>query len=175
MNGYILLANLVVALHLAYVAFVVVMVPVIVVGGILKWKWVRNFWFRLVHFLMMAVVVLETGFGVTCPMTLWERDLRIAGGQLIGEKDAQGNLVTDERGFTTVKQTDAYQEDFVGRLLRNILFFDPNEVPQHILNSFYYGFGALILITLFLIPPRWPWRRERPPSDAGSQATPAAA
>jgi len=177
MNGCILLANLVVALHLAYVAFVVVMVPVIVVGGILKWKWVRNFWFRLVHFLMIGVVVLEVGVGVACPLSLWERDLRIAGGELVGATDEDGQPVTDERGRLKVQNTESYDQDFVGRLLHDILFFDPDEVPQWVLNCCYVGFGVMVLIILILLPPRWPWQRGTGPTPAvaGNHPTSAAA
>ncbi len=151
MNRYIFLANLVVFFHLLYVGFVVVMVPVIVVGGWRKWSWVRNFWFRLVHFFMIGIVVVETVFSVTCPLTTWESDLRVAGGQL--ERAEGGD------GYSYDPDAPAYQEDFVGRLLRSIPFFDPESVPQWVLNCFYYAFGGLILVTLFLIPPRWPRRK----------------
>lgn len=161
MNGNIFMANLIVFVHLAYVAFVVLMVPVIVIGGILKWKWVRNFWLRLVHFIMIAVVVVETVFGVTCPLTTWETSYRMAGGQYGVVRDENGEAIDMGEGYVKIGPTKEYQEDFVGRCLRAVLFFDPDEVPQWVLNCFYYGFGAMILITLFLIPPRWPGRRAK--------------
>ena len=58
MNFYRLLADFVVAIHFGYVLFVLVGMLLILVGIVLKWKWVRNFWFRMVHFLAIAIVVV---------------------------------------------------------------------------------------------------------------------
>jgi hypothetical protein len=159
MNWYTLLANLVVFFHLLYVAFVVVAVPVILLGGWLKWSWVRNFWFRIIHFVMMLVVVVESLIGMTCPMTTWEQDLRWAGGQIELQRDEEGNILADEKGLGTLVKTGAYRQDFVARCLQSILFFDAKQVPQWVLNCCYYSFGVLILLTLILVPPRWPWKK----------------
>jgi len=149
MNGYISLANLVVGFHLFYVGFVVLMVPVILIGGWRKWSWVRNFWFRLIHFIMIAVVVVETVFGVTCPLTTWETELRVAGGQLEPDPMSDRYLYDPEAAV--------YQEDFVGQLFHNLLFL--NDVPQWVLNCCYFAFGAMILVMLLFIPPRSPWKQ----------------
>jgi hypothetical protein len=158
MNANVFMANLIVFVHLAYVGFVVVLVPVIVLGGLLKWKWVRNFWLRVVHFIMMGVVIVETVFGVTCPLTTWETNYRMAAGQIAVKRDELGNPIPHGEGYVEIAPTEAMSEDFVARCLRGVLFF-PENVSQETLNLFYYGFGAMILITLFLVPPRWPWRK----------------
>ena len=41
------LADGVVALHVSYVAFVVLGQLLILAGVVFRWQWVRNFWFRL--------------------------------------------------------------------------------------------------------------------------------
>ena len=158
MNWYIFLANAIVFIHVLYVGFVVIAVPVILLGWLLKWKWVRNFWFRLIHLLMMAVVVVETGFGVTCPLTTWESDLRIAGGQFKICYNEDGTEMRNEFGQRVLDITEEYRGDFFGRMLQRILFFQPDDVSPTVLNMFYYGFGAMILATFILVPPRWPWR-----------------
>ena len=56
---YGFLADLVVAVHVGYVSYVVVGQLLIVIGWMAGWNWVRNFWFRMTHLLAMAVVVFE--------------------------------------------------------------------------------------------------------------------
>ena len=36
---------------------------------------IRNFWFRLVHVLMMGAVAAETYCGIPCPLTVWEKPI----------------------------------------------------------------------------------------------------
>jgi hypothetical protein len=64
-------ADVVVAVHVAYVAFVVLAVPAILVGGLLGAEWVRNSWFRNTHLAMIAIVVIQSLCGVTCLLTVW--------------------------------------------------------------------------------------------------------
>jgi hypothetical protein len=132
--GY--LADVVVAFHLAYMAFVIFGLLAVVVGGILKWGWVRNFWFRLAHFTAIAVVAFEAIIDFTCPLTTLEDTLR----KWAGQKVEEGT--------------------FIGRHVHDMLFF-PN-VPQWVFTSCYIGFALLVFVTFFLVPPRLPqWRRSR--------------
>ena len=163
MNWHIFLANTIVFIHVLYVGLVIVAVPTILVGWLLKWKWVRNFWFRLIHLIMMGIVVVETAFGVTCPLTTWETQQRIAGGQFNVQYNVDGTVKYNEYGQIMLDATDSYQGDFFGRLLQNVLFFQPEDVSPYVLNLCYYGFGALILATLLLVPPHWPWRNKAQP------------
>ncbi|MBN2580148.1 MAG: DUF2784 domain-containing protein [Pirellulales bacterium] len=127
MNVYRLLADTVVVIHLAYVAFVVLGLLAILLGWLLNWRWVRNFWFRVIHFAMIGVVVLEALVGMMCPLTDWEAALREKAGETI------------------------QQGTFLGRLASNILFVD---IPPKTLTWIYCLFGLAVLITLFCIPPR---------------------
>ena len=89
MNVYRFLADAVVLVHLGYVAFVVLGMAAILAGVALRWPWVRNFWFRAVHFLMIAVVVAESLCGMLCPLTDWEDRLR----ELAGEPNEPGSFI----------------------------------------------------------------------------------
>jgi hypothetical protein len=133
MNIYRLLADLVVTVHFAYVAFVVVGLAVILLGGWRKWQWGRNFYFRLLHFTMIAVVVCEQLSGIICPLTEWEKSLR----KMAGEPIEQGA--------------------FIERMLHHLVFL---HIPQSAMTPFYCVFGLIVVATLFLVPPKWPGRKK---------------
>jgi hypothetical protein len=46
---YHALADAVLALHVAFVCFVVIGLLLVLAGGALRWSWVRNPWFRWSH------------------------------------------------------------------------------------------------------------------------------
>src|SRR5438445_5057752 len=94
------LADLVVVAHAAYVGFVVLGLVAIVLGLSLRKPWARNFWFRIIHFAMIVVVVLESWLGIVCPLTTWENTLRRQAGQ------------------------QAYSQDFIPYWTHRILFYD---------------------------------------------------
>ncbi len=130
---YRLLADLIVAVHFAYVSFVIVALMAILLGIALRWSWVRNFWFRAIHLLMIGVVVFESLGGIRCPLTTWEKDLR----RLAGETVQQGT--------------------FIGRWSSWLLFHD--EIPPWMLEISYCCFGIAVLCVWLLAPPRWPWKK----------------
>jgi hypothetical protein len=82
---YSLLADLVVVIHLAYVAYILVGLALILVGLGRRWRWVRNPWFRLTHLAAILIVVLELVFKATCPLTTLEVKFRSLAGQPITE------------------------------------------------------------------------------------------
>ena len=132
MAGYRFLADSIVIVHFAYVAFVVLGMAAIVAGAVLGWRWVRNFWFRAIHLLMIAAVVAESLCGVLCPLTDWEDRLR----ELAGEPNEPGS--------------------FIGRCIHRVLFVD---APSSVLAACYCVFGLAVLVMLVVAPPRWPGRR----------------
>jgi hypothetical protein len=70
------LADVVLVVHFAFVAFVVGGLAAIWLGAALGWRWVRNRAFRLAHLAAICFVAGEALFGVMCPLTVWEDALR---------------------------------------------------------------------------------------------------
>ncbi len=138
------LADVLVWIHLAYVAFVVLGQAAILAGLAFRRPWARGFWLRMVHVAMIFVVVVEAWLRVPCPLTVWERDLRRAAGENVAEIS------------------------FVGYWARRVLFF---QAEPWVFTLIYSAFGALVLATWILAPPRW---KVVPPSSARpSVPTPA--
>ena len=71
-----LLADLVLVVHFAFVAFVVGGLAAIWIGAAAGWGWVRNFRFRVAHLAAICFVAAEALLGVMCPLTVWEDALR---------------------------------------------------------------------------------------------------
>jgi hypothetical protein len=125
-----LLANFIVIFHFGYVIFVVLGLPVILAGAVLQWRFIRNFWFRVIHLAMILIVVFEAIFGIFCPLTVWEYELRVAAGQ-----------------------EGAADTSFVARLIHQLIFF---EFPPIVFTIGYCLFGIAVLISWRLFPPRLP-------------------
>jgi hypothetical protein len=130
MNWYNLAADLLVAVHVAYVAYVVLGQAVIVVAAARHWQWARNPWFRFTHLLAIGIVALEAVMHWRCPLSVWEEQLRTAGG------------VAFHAG-----------ETFMGRLLHSVLFIDG--MPESFFTACYVGVMLLVLQGLIMYPPRW--------------------
>jgi hypothetical protein len=71
-----LLADLILVVHFAFVVFVVGSLPLIWLGTLAGWNWVRNFMFRSLHLAAILFVTAEAVAGIWCPLTLWEDALR---------------------------------------------------------------------------------------------------
>jgi hypothetical protein len=118
---------MVIALHVAYVSYVLFGQIAILLGLALHWGWVRNPWFRWTHLIAILIVAVEAVLDITCPLTTWEYNLRT----LAGQQAAEGS--------------------FIGRLLRNVMFFDAS---PWVFTSCYLGFALLVAVTFWLAPPR---------------------
>jgi len=121
------LANLVLVLHLAYVSFVVFGLPWIWIGFWRKWPSARSFWFRNLHLTMILIVVFETLYGITCPLTTWENSLRKVGNQPI------------------------YDGDCIAIWLHSLLFW---EFSPLVFTAGYCLFGIAVALTYVLAPPQ---------------------
>ena len=130
---YGLLADLMVAVHLSFILFVIGGEAAIVVGAMRRWTWIRNLGFRLAHVLAIVVVAIESLTGVICPLTTWEWELRGRAGQAV-EDDIS----------------------FVGRLIRDVLYY---ELSPWVFTTAYVAFALLVIVTFVVAPPRWK-RRE---------------
>jgi hypothetical protein len=131
---YRFLADVVVVLHAAYIGFVLAAMLLILLGMGLRWSWIRNFWFRMTHFAMIAVVVAQSLIGVTCPLTTLENYFR----QRAGEA--------------------TYPGSFIGHWADELIFYHG---PNWVFTTCYALFGTAVLLTLLLCPPRRPHLRKR--------------
>jgi len=122
-----LLADAIVVAHLGYVLFVVLGFAAVWLGVALRWGWVRRPAFRIPHLVCTLIVPIEALGGLLCPLTTWERDLRLEAGQ------------------------QPEDVSFMGRIARELLFYD---VPQYVFTICYVAFGLLVLATFFLVPIR---------------------
>jgi len=139
---YLVLADAMLIVHVAFVAFVVIGLVLIWIGRSRDWAFVRNLWFRAVHLAAIGAVAAESLTGFVCPLTTWENQLRLlAGGQ------------------------ERYEGSFVQHWLQPVVFFD---VDQRIFTIAYVVFFLTVALSLWLIPPRWSRRNETkqtPPTD----------
>ena len=69
-------ADLVLIFHFGIVIFIISLFVIIPVGYRFKWNWPRNRKLRSTHLFLIFVVTSETFFGLTCPLTLIEHNLR---------------------------------------------------------------------------------------------------
>ena len=69
-------ADLVLILHFGIVIFIISLFVIIPVGYRFKWNWPRNRKLRTTHLFLIFLVTTETVFGLTCPLTLIEHNLR---------------------------------------------------------------------------------------------------
>lgn len=124
---YILLADLILIIHALFGVFVVTGLIMILIGGVLRWSWVRNPWFRLLHLIAIGFVVIQTWLGAICPLTIWENALRKNAGE------------------------SGYQGSFISYWLETILYY---QFPQWVFAVVYSLFGLLVLASWFWVRPR---------------------
>jgi hypothetical protein len=124
---YRLLADAIVLVHAAYVAFVVFGFVAILIGGLLRWRWIRNLKFRVLHLAAIVLVVVEAIAGAMCPLTTLEARLRERAGDV------------------------GYPGDFVARIAHRLIFYD---FPPWIFTVIYVAFAAMIIATFILVPPQ---------------------
>ena len=72
----LLLADFILVVHFAFVLFVVAGLPLIWIGAVRGWRWIRSFRYRVAHLAAIFVVSAEAAAGLWCPLTLWEDALR---------------------------------------------------------------------------------------------------
>ncbi|HEX7380825.1 MAG TPA: DUF2784 domain-containing protein [Nevskiaceae bacterium] len=72
----------VLAVHFAIIVFNVAGLVLIPLGAWHRWRWVREFWWRLAHLLSLAVVAGQAVAGQACFLTIWQADLSGQGGQV---------------------------------------------------------------------------------------------
>ena len=129
------LADVILVLHTIVVLFNFGAVPVIWVGYFRGWTFVRNFYFRIVHLLLIGFVAVESVFNIMCPLTIWEDTLRANNG--------------------TGPQ---HQDGFIARWLHQLLFYD---FPAWVFMVAYLLFFLLVVVTFYCVRPQLPKCCER--------------
>jgi hypothetical protein len=107
------------------VVFILGALPVIWVGYLRRWAFVRNCYFRSIHLLLVGTVAAESLFGIWCPLTTWEEALR-------GEPMRQNS--------------------FVAHWLHILLFYD---FPAWVFTAAYILFFLLVLATFCFVRVTW--------------------
>lgn len=127
------LADAILALHVGIVAFVVLGQAAILFGAWRRWRWIRNFRFRIAHLALMLFIALQSWLGQLCPLTVWEQALRTRAGQAV------------------------YAESFIEHWLSRLIFF---QAPWWAFVAAYTAFAALVLASWRLWPPQRAGRAE---------------
>jgi hypothetical protein len=122
-----LFADSILLLHASFVLFVVIGLVLIFVGQFAHWSWIRNFWFRVAHLAAIGLVVIQSWFGVICPLTTLEMALRAKAGAA------------------------TYRGAFVAHWLETFLYY---EAPAWMFAAAYTIFGLLVVGSWFWIRPR---------------------
>jgi hypothetical protein len=139
-------ADALVAVHLAYVGYVVLGQVAIILAAPFKWQWARNPWFRFTHLLAIGIVAYEEFNGIRCPLTVWEEQLRVLGGQSVD-----------------IGQT------FMGRMFHDLLFYP--DTPHAVFAVGHVAFAVLVLQAFIMCPPRF-FRSGLLKAIAGTPETP---
>jgi hypothetical protein len=133
----LVLADVVLVVHVAFIAFVIVGLILIWAGWWRRWQWVRQPWFRLLHLAAIGLVAAQALLGIICPLTIWEDRLRvIAGGE------------------------DRYAGSFIQHWLHQLIFF---EAEGWVFTTAYVTFFLAVALSLWLVPLR---RSNRPRPSA---------
>lgn len=126
---YGICADLLVAIHVSYVAYVVLGQLAIIIAAPMKWQWARNPWFRFTHLTAIGIVAYEAIRGLRCPLTVWEEQLREMAGQMFNGS-----------------------ETFMGRMLHDLMFIE--NMPEIFFTTMYIAVLVLVIQGLVMYPPR---------------------
>ncbi len=124
---FLLAADVVLLLHVLFVAFVVIGLLLVFVGRFRAWSWVRNPRFRLAHLAAIGVVVVQSWLGLVCPLTHIEMALRSRAGDSV------------------------YSGTFMQYWLESILYY---HVPPWVFVVCYTAFAAVVVASWFWVRPR---------------------
>jgi hypothetical protein len=123
----LLAADTLLVIHVLFVCFVIGGLLLILLGKPLRWAWVRNPWFRLVHLAAIGVVVAQSWLGMICPLTTWEMFFRERAGDAV------------------------YAGTFVSHWLEAILYY---QAPPWVFAVSYTAFAAAVIASWIWVRPR---------------------
>ena len=126
MTLWLVAADAVLVAHALFVLFVVAGLVLILIGGALGWRWVRERWFRLAHLAAIGVVTVQSWLGIVCPLTSLEMALRARGG------------------------AETYAGSFVTHHVEALLYY---RAPAWAFIALYTVFGIAVVAGWFVVPP----------------------
>ena len=138
---YRIAADVVLAVHVGFVLFVIFGLVLTLIGGVRSWRWVKNPWFRLGHLLAIGVVVAQAWLGEICRLTTIEMALRSRAGDAV------------------------YSGSFIAHWMETLLYY---EGPLWAFAICYTVFGLLVLASWIVVPPRRMARRNRAKPAGGA-------
>ncbi|MHB1587648.1 MAG: DUF2784 domain-containing protein [Acidiferrobacteraceae bacterium] len=121
-----ILANMILLIHVAFILFVIGIPPLVWWGAPRGWRWVRGRRVRTVHLLAVGYVAAESWFGIACPLTVWEADLR---------KNHRQGLAAG----------------FIPYWLHRLFFY---RLPPWVFEVAYTSFLVAVVVTYWRYPPR---------------------
>lgn len=126
-------ADIILVIHALAVVFNVGGLAAIWIGAALKWRWIRNFWFRAIHLGAMGFVAAESLVGILCPLTVLEDALRQGGRP---------------------------ESSFIQRWVSRLLYYD---LPERVFTIVYVLFALVVALTfIYIRPDRRAYRTGRP-------------
>lgn len=120
------LADVVLSVHVLFVAFVVLGLFAVYLGFFLNWQWVRHRVWRIIHLCAIGYVVGQAWLGAVCPLTTLEMTLREKAGAI------------------------AYSGSFIQYWLQSLLYYS---APEWVFIMVYTIFGGLVLASWFVVRP----------------------
>jgi hypothetical protein len=123
---YRLLADIVLSIHFAIVAFVIGGLVLVVIGNWRGWKLVNAWWFRLAHLAAIGIVVAQAWLGVVCPLTTLESWLRVQANEPV------------------------YEASFVEHWVSRLIFYD---APAWVFTLGYTLFALAVIAAWWRYPP----------------------
>lgn len=124
---FLLAADAILYLHVFITAFIIFGLVLIFIGKIFSWSWIYNPWFRLLHLLAISTVVIQSWFGVICPFTTLEMELRSRAGDAV------------------------YSGSFIAHWVETILYY---QAPAWVFVIAYGIFCILVIMSWIFIRPR---------------------
>lgn len=120
------LAEIVLLVHFLFILFVVFGEVLILIGALLRWSWIKNRTFRLIHLAAILFVAVQAWLGRACPLTLIEITLR------------------------TDQEHAIYEGSFVAYWLNKLIYHD---CPEWLFVVVYTVFAGIVLGSWILIRP----------------------
>ncbi len=120
------MADTILVIHFLYALFIIAGFVFIWTGFLAGWDSIRNPVFRYLHLSAMGIVVVESVFGIVCPLTWLENTIRNTSGPL-------------------------YEEGFIPYWIHTLLFYD---LPPRVFLIIYIAFFVLMIVSFIVIPPR---------------------